>query len=275
MLAIAAASFSLTANANVITINFDFQSANDGSNLNSPLLDFDKQNFNQLGLPGGTLFWEDFDTYSQNGPSECGFTALGQNVNLGAGVSGSYSLTKGLTPGQAAPPAGDNTCFLVTPEIGGAAPGSVDFGLGPLLTSDGGFELDYLGLYWGSIDGGPNNTDSIQFFDANNDVMSFQYTDSNNVLVDLGDVITGDELLKIFNGKTGDQQSEESNLYVNFYMEDSGFNNFVLASTGKALEIDNIVARAVPVRPVSAPGTLALLSVSLIGLALSRKKCIK
>lgn len=270
MLAVIATTISLSVSANVVTITFDSQAANDGSNLNSPLLDFANPNWNQLGLPGGSLFWEDFDLYDTTGAAAgCGFTDLGGGINLGSGVTGSYSLTQGLTSGQAAPPAGDSTCYLVTPQMGTPAPGSVDFGLGPFLTSNGGFELDYLGLYWGSIDGKPNNMDSVQFFDANGDAMSFQYLDVNNVLQDLGDSISGAELLGIFQGQSGNQFSDSSNLYVNFFMEDNGFNNFVLSSKGKALEIDNVVARATP---VPTPGTLALLGLALIGLSLGRRR---
>ncbi len=62
-----AASLSLSADANVITVDFASQSAPDGNNLVSLLLKFANPNFNQLGLSSGSLFWENFDVYDNAG----------------------------------------------------------------------------------------------------------------------------------------------------------------------------------------------------------------
>ena len=231
--------------AGLVDITFGGIDPGDGSVLTSSLT---SGGYND----GSGIFWEDFDT-----DQGCGFTQLDAVNNFGAGVTGSYSLTTGLTSGQAAPPAGDTTCYLVTPELYGNTPGSVDFGLYPLLTSGiSGIQIDYLGIYWGSIDGTSNNMDSLTLFDQ----------DGNVIVTEFGDSIDGDEILAKFNGQSGNQQSDLTNIYVNFNMSGAArFNNFSLSSSGKALEVDNIVARVVV--PVPEPSTLAIFALGVIGLA--------
>jgi len=238
------------ANAGLIDITFGGIDPGDGSVLTSSLT---SSGYND----GSGIFWEDFD----NG-DDCGFTQLDADHNFGDGVTGSYSLTTGHTGGQAAPPAGDKTCYLATPKIGEAAPGSVDFGIYPLLTSGiAGIQIDYLGIYWGSIDGTPGNMDSLTLFDQDGQV----------IVTEFGDSIDGDEILEMFKGQSGDQHSELTNLYVNFHMSGAArFNNFSLSSSGKALEVDNIVARVLV--PVPEPSTLAIFALGMIGLVSRRLK---
>lgn len=245
---------SSSVHANLIDITFGGIDPNDGSVLTSSLI---QGGYND-GVSG--VFWEDFD--DENG---CGFTEYDADHNFGDGVTGSYSLTSENIDGQAAAPAGDTTCYLVTPKIGEAAPGSVDFGLYPLLTSGiAGIQIDYLGLYWGSIDGAGNNVDSLTLYDQDGEI----------IVTEFGDSIDGDEILAKFNGQSGNQQSDLTNMYVNFHMSgDARFNNFSLASSGKALEVDNIVVRVAV--PVPEPTSIAIMGLGLLGLGAARRRRAK
>ena len=246
--AIVLASLSIvgTASASLINVSFGGAESSDGSALTSLLI---SSGYND----GSGVYLEGFDNNT-----ECGLTQFTENL------TGSYSLTKGHTKKKAAPPAGDNTCFMVTPSLSEAAPGKVIFDLTSFLTADNtNFQIDYLGFYWGSIDGKPKNMDSLTLYDVNGIVIETEF----------GSVITGDEILTKFDGKSGNQFSEQTNLYVNFYMPDHiGFTKFSLESSGKALEIDNVVIRTTV---VSEPLPLALFSVGLLGLVVIRRRKIQ
>ena len=199
---------------------------------------------------GSGVYWEDFDNLDN---TNCGLTQFANNV------TGSYSLTKGLTPSQADPPAGDTSCFLVTPQLREPAPGEVEFDFTSFLTSDiGNMQIDYLGFYWGSIDGKSTNMNSLTIYDTNDQIIVTEY----------GDVITGDEILTLFNGQSGHQSSKNTNLYVNFDISGlTKFNKFLLKSSGKAFEINNVVIST----SVSEPLSLILFSFGLFGLAAIRR----
>jgi hypothetical protein len=231
--------------ANLINISFGGVEPDDESELTSLLI---SGGFNN----GSGVYWEDFDNLDN---TDCGLTQFAGNV------TGSYSLTKGLTNGQAAPPAGDESCFLVTPELLKPAPGEVEFNFTSFLTSEiGNMQIDYLGFYWGSIDGKSNNMNSLTLYDFNDQVIETEF----------GDVITGKEILTLFNGQSGHQFSEQTNLYVNFDM--SGLTNFYklsLNSSGKAFEIDNLVIRTSV--SVAEPISLIIFSLGIFGIAAIRR----
>jgi hypothetical protein len=229
----------------LINISFGGIAPDDDSELTSILT---SNGFNN----GSGVYWEDFDNLDN---TNCGLTQFAANIG------GSYSLTKGLIKGQAAPPADDESCFMVTPKLFEPAPGEVTFNFTSFLTNvNGNMQIDYLGFYWGSIDGKTNNMNSLTLYDINDQVIETEF----------GDVITGNEILTLFNGQSGNQDSEQTNLYVNFDMSAlTNFYKFSLKSSGKALEIDNVVIRTSV--SVAEPVSLTIFSLGIFGIAAIRR----
>jgi hypothetical protein len=234
-----------SASANLINISFGGVEPDDESELISSLI---SSGFNN----GSGVYWEDFDNLDN---TNCGLTQFAGNI------TGSYSLTKGLTKNQAAPPAGDESCFMVTPELFKPAPGEVEFNFTSFLTSDNGnMQIDYLGFYWGSIDGKDKHMNSLTLYDINDQVIETEF----------GDVITGKEILTLFNGQSGNQYSKKTNLYVNFDMSAlTNFYKFSLKSSKKAFEIDNVVIRTSV--SVAEPVSLTIFSLGIFGIAAIRR----
>lgn len=236
--------YCITASASIINVDFGGADANDGSEITSQIT---ITGFNN----GSGVHWEDFDT-----SSGCGLTELAGNL------TGSYSLTTEHTRGQAAPPSGDTTCYMVTPALYQPAPGDVTFDLSSYITGGSvGSEIDYLGFYWGSIDGNLKNRDSVTLYDQDDNILQTRF----------GESITGNEILAEFQGQSGNQFKDSSNVYINFYMpESSYFSHFLIASRGKAMEIDNVVFRTSVA--VAEPFTLTLFSFAILGLAVVRQR---
>ena len=129
---------------------------------------------------------------------------------------------------QSAAPAGDTSkYFLSVPNP--SSTGSATFAFS--------FDMDYLGLYWGSID----TYNKIEFF--NNGTLTGTVLGSN-----------------VANPANGNQTLGYSNRYV--HISDIVFDKFTLTSTQYAFEVDNIAVRAVP-----EPTTLLLFGAGLAGLA--------
>jgi hypothetical protein len=125
---------------------------------------------------------------------------------------------------------------------GGTAQVTFDYSV--LLDANDDTGITYLGFYWGSVD----TFNNFSFFSGG----------------ELVTRITGTELLDQLNGQSGNQNSENSNVYVNiFFNFNEQFDTLVLSTTGVAAEFDNIVI-GLSQRPVPAPAGIAFLACSLI-----------
>ena len=88
-------------------------------------------------------------------------------------------------------------------------------------------------------------------------------------------MITGQEILTEFGGSSGNQTSNNSNVYVNlFFAANETFDGFEFRTTGVAFEVDNIVTGLTNRNDVPEPGTLALLGIALaaIGVVGSKRR---
>jgi len=253
---------SMQANATLIT--FDGQLATDGSGLTSQLID----SSNQLDASSG-FFIETFDeatqmtgfpknqdishNYNNTATNEggCGINTLGAPGIVISETGGGLGVMKGSVGGRAAQPGGtdatigDNTCYGFTPKTGSSGTVTVDYS--SFLPT--GVKLDYFGFYWGSVD----TYNDFEFF--LDDQSIFQ--------------ITGVELLAKLQGSSGNQNSTQSNTYVNLFFDDGeNFNKFKVTSNRIAGEFDNIVVRTT----IPEPGSLAIFGLALIGIAYRRQK---
>jgi uncharacterized membrane protein len=140
--------------------------------------------------------------------------------------------------GQSAPPAGISSPYLSVPNP--LQNGSVTLSLGTTA--------NYFGLFWGSID----NYNTLTFLSGITEVASF----------------TGTQVAaEIPGAASGNQTSDFSNRFFNFYFGDQLFDAVKLTSNGFAFETDNHTFAT-----VSEPGTLALLALGLTSLVAVRRR---
>ncbi|MEI7636648.1 MAG: PEP-CTERM sorting domain-containing protein [Syntrophus sp. (in: bacteria)] len=184
-------------------------------------------------------------------------------------VTGSLGIRKGTVsyaaqPGGTNPTIGDSTNFAYAPGPNGFAgvnPTTVKVDYTQDLAPGGklyGFKIDYIGLYYGSID----NYNNLSFYSGSS------LLGSDGVMVN--GVITGQNILADTNTQSGLQNVPGSNVYVNLnFGPNENFTSFVMSTTSTAFETDNIM---IGLSRVPEPGTLMLLGLGLVGLAGARRK---
>jgi len=234
------------------TVSFSYTDTNvaggDQSGKTSPFLD-------AANVAKGSVFVETFD----NPAVGSSVTSQGCGIDTPSGLvsitGGSFGTRSGSIGGAAAP-AGDSTCFAYGPSIGGVLPDKVTLNYSGLIASLGGTSLNYLGLYYGSID----YYNDLIFYDK----------DGNVILT-----ITGQSLIDLFNGTSGDKVSNATNVYVNlFFTLAESFTSFSFTTSGVAFEMDNVAVGA-NVSVLPEPASLALLGLGLTVLGAGHRRAPK
>jgi hypothetical protein len=147
-----------------------------------------------------------------------------------------YSIYSTTNNPNSAPPAGVNSDYLSVPNP--ASSGTAAFGLGG--------NFNYFGLFWGSID----TYNTLSFWSAGSQVASF----------------TGSQISPLL--ATGNQASDSSNRYVNFFFNNGDtFDTVRLQSTRFAFETDNHSFGVVP-----EPTAIALFGLGILGLGFAGRR---
>jgi hypothetical protein len=241
--AIAALMLMSASAAQAVTITYDYVTPADGSGKTSALAGLGNQSTNNV-------FVETFDRADGSG----GLTLSPSQLTVTTVNGGGFGYAQGSLDGVYAAPAGDATHFAYGPNQGsGSSSAEVNFNYAGLLSTLGtNASLNYFGLYYGSID----TFNDVTFYNADGGVIQ---------------TVTGTDLITRFNGVSGDQSANSSNIYVNlFFSPQEQFTSFSFTTTAPAFEVDNLVVGYQV--DVPEPASLALLGLGLAGLGFARRR---